>query len=83
MAVKFMELSIVIYTDCKALVDVHERGQEWCLMHDRACANVWAFYWREVGLKDGASIAVVKVVAHATEKDVQSGRITQAQRCGN
>eukprot|EP00974_Lingulodinium_polyedra_P011908 1149796-Lingulodinium_polyedra.AAC.1 len=72
-----MELRIVIHTDCKALVEGHERGQEWCLVHDRAYADVWAIYWREVRLKEGASITAAKVAAHATEKSksgVRGGR---------
>ena len=72
-----------IWTDCAGILSGLKRGKKWCCCSSRAAADIWQAIWHildDLGLDQ---VTVVKEKGHATEADVQSGRIAAWEKTGN
>ena len=82
MAMIHSEPDIRIFSDCKYVVDSIKKGRCWCTAAHRPYADLWLRFWKIVDDR-GKLPMIVKVKAHATDKDVALGKITEHERAGN
>ena len=74
---------LTMRVDNQGVIDGIERGAAWCCSSSRPAADLWRKNWwrlNDIGLE---GLVFVKVKGHATQADVDSGRVSKFHRTGN
>ena len=74
---------LTIWVDNAGVVDGLAKGRTWCCHSSRPAADLWLLVWDKLEDLDDDRVVVLKVKAHATQADVDSGRTTAWHRQGN
>ena len=72
-----------MWVDNEVVVDSYARGRAWCVDACRPAADLWDLIWAKVEDLGGQAIDIMKVKGHATDADVEAGRVTKWQKAGN
>ncbi len=82
MALKEVVGPTILFSDNAQVVSEWQRGEKYCTDGMRQGADLWRQRWHSVNELDGA-VRIVKVKAHLTARDVETGRIPAAVWRGN